>query len=99
MRQFRSQFLHEPGILLERNPLDDICLDEVQNMVAADSEAQQMQHLAFLDRLRTLVEQHVYEDTSKIFPEWFVKLKGLSRTGLWAWEHVPLQWTGTIRLM
>ena len=67
-------------------------------MVASDSE-EQMKQLVFLDRLRTLVEQHVYEDTAKIFPEGFVKLKGLSRTDVGTWEHVPLQWTGTIHLM
>lgn len=68
LRQFASQFITEQATM-KRSALHDFPLGELPSLLSARTEDRRMRLIAHLDNLRSLVEQHVYEDASSIFGE------------------------------
>lgn len=68
LRQFASQFITGQAPM-KRSELYDFPLGELPVLLTAITAEQRTRLIAHLDNLRSLVEQHVYEDASSIFGE------------------------------
>lgn len=69
MRRFVSQFIIEQKKAGHDNALHDFPLEQFPELLTATDRAQQLRLLEYLDQLRSLVEQHVYDDNLRIFGE------------------------------